>query len=484
MDEVLLSIRYLSLRLLLFFVLIFVWYNICTFFGRIKKKEKNYIIYLVTFLFFCVTYSAILILIWPGNWVSDEQWILEQAVYLTFNPWQHVLTSLFYIFSLMIFPSPVSVVIVQYTLISAIISYIIGKLYIQFKTRGLIISILFLFPSVIAHIFYPMRLILFGFIEMMFLFTLLNKKDTDQLPIRTLIFASILNVLLSVWRTECIFLIILLPLILLLKKYPKKVAAVFSAFVILSSGVLILFQNSHMSNDAKVRYNVTGIIYPFTHLLKEEYKNDKDSDLIKQINTYIDVEKTITYENGDYAFWYGGVFDGITTEEQFKVFLSDFIELVKKHPQALVLERASLFHDASYPIDDNGKIRYSRETLDHFNFENYLFSLPIDTDLRNTVMNLIYGNSDHSMLNRIITVSYNLYIPIALIMIMWLFCLIRLKNNQVAFISLTFLLAQVAIVFVTAPGSRFMYYFPVLICGYSVFFMRLLWFIKEKKEKI
>lgn len=478
------SVRYIIFRFILFIFLNFIWYYLFVFIKHIKNKEKNYYCYLIVFLCCFVTYSIIMLLLWPGNWIGDEKWIIATAIHLDFNTWQHFITSLFYILSLMIFPSPVIIVIIQYTIISAIISYCIGELYKNFGRVSLLIGFLFLFPSIIAHVFYPMRLILFGFIELLFLFIIYNKRNDEKISVKTLVFLSILNIVLSVWRTETIFFVVFLPMILLVRKYSKKTLLFFSVLIILSSGTLIMFQNAMINNEGKkVEYNVTGINYPFTYLLKEEYKNDKDSELIKHINTYINVEKAITFYNGDRAFWDGNVFENIKTDTQFKIFLSDFIELVKKNPKAFIQERFSTFHKTTYTIYYNGTIKYGNISLIMFNFDSYIKTLPINASLRSNVINLLNANSNNSIINRIVLISYNLYIPIIMIIIMWLFSLTRIrKNNLVLFLISSFLLAQTLLVFITAPGSRFMYYFPVFVCGYFLFYTCLLDYLHEKNN--
>ena len=432
-----------------------------------------------------VVYSIIMVLIWPGNWIWDEKWILELATTLSYNPWQHVLTSVFYIFSLMVFPSPVIIVIIQYTIISCIVSFFVGKLYSKFGKKSFLIGLLFVLPSVIAHIFYPMRLILFAFVELLFLFLLFINKDKDRLSCKTLVFLSTLNIILAVWRTECIFFVLFLPLFFLIKKYPKRIIAAFSVFVILSSGILTFFQNSLIGDTDRIRYNVTGIVVPFHELFNTEYFKCPNSPIIQEISTYIDINEAVSYTNGEKAYWQN-IYKQVNCSEKYRIMLKNFKDLVIKYPHTFIYNRINTFLGSMCHWDSNNKsigmIQNGNVDLNRFDLNNYYLCKPINLQLRSNFFNVIYANTDNNLINSLVECSFNLIVPIILLFFLFVQCFIKLKKKIVSFLIFGSLLIQCALVFLTAPGSYFMYYFPVFICGYSLFFAWLLNVLENKKR--
>ena len=68
---------------------------------------------------------VLLLLTWPGIWRMDEFGILTSAVQLFPHFWQNYITSVFYIYALMLFPFPAGVILVQIICISLIIARLV-----------------------------------------------------------------------------------------------------------------------------------------------------------------------------------------------------------------------------------------------------------------------------------------------------------------------------------------------------------------------
>lgn len=245
--------------------------------------------------------------------------------------------------------------------------------------------------------------------------------------------------------------------------------ALFSSAVIVFFGFSFLVQNHFMkAGGNSVAYKVTGIAYPFTYLLKEEYKRSPESQTLDRISKYVDIEKAVTYVNGDAAFW-DGVYDNIKTDEQFNAMVMDLLDLVKNNPKEFLKERLSNFDKTSQVADEYGDLKYMRGSLNIFNFDRYLIASPIDVQLRVSVLKLLNANSGILFIDHLSLWTYNLYIPLILLIVMWMIGIVRRKQNKMLLLITSFLLVQFTAIFVTAPGSRFMYYFPVFICSYGLF---------------
>ena len=459
------GLKYLFFKFLFFFVLFTVWYFIIHFLKKLFiEKNKKLMIYFESFLFFFIFYSIIFVLIYPGNWMWNDLDILTAATELGLSGWQHILTSIFYIFSLMVFPLPISVVIVQYTTISVIIAYFIGTLYNRGGRKYLLSGILFLLPPVLIHVFYPMRLCLFAFLELLFFFIINEQKKLAGYKVIILVVA--LNILLAVWRTECRFLIVFFLIYLIYKKYSLKMTAIVTATMIVISGMLIAANNYCLD---EVQYTVTGLVRPFHVLLLEEFKQN-DSELIREIDDIVDVENAPLYDDGERAYW-ADIYKGVDTKHKLKRMEYVLWELAKKYPQVLLKERWNTFHASEKVLDKDGNICMDNSIYWDTGYAGKIFSSfakssPINADLRAKVLLVLYAKSG-TIIDYITKYLCNLVLPIVLLILLLIHSIMR--KDIMMLLSSLFLLAQAAIVFVTAPLSLFLYYFPIYMCSYGLF---------------
>ena len=468
-------------RTVFVFILLIIWYHLFVFIRHILNKEKKYLCYLFFFIGYFIVFSVIMVCIWPGHWVWDEQYTIELATSLSLNSWQHIFTSFFYILSLMFFPSPVIIVIIQYTIISAIISFIVSNTYIKYGKKGLLLNVIFLLPSVIVNVFYPMRLILFAFLELLFFYMLYQNKNKNQFKNTTLLGLSVLNIILSVWRTECLFMVIILPLFLFIKKAPKK--QLISVFLlIISVFCSSLFLQNYCLKRSGTNYSVTGIIQPFHELLKKEYTDNPDSTLINEISEYLDIEKAVSYERGIDAFW-DNIYYQIDAAK-YKTMLKHFISLLKKHPQASLEERVRTFSETMCHWNENseliGVVQGGNFHLKSFNLDDYINGKPINIELRKNVLQFLYANTGNKAVDFVFSLSYNLYIPSVFVLILFIKSFTGIKKNWCCLIITGTLFIQNFLIFLTAPDNFFMYYYPLVICTYSLFVL----FVLKQTEKL
>ena len=106
------------------------------------KADKRFVRYAL--IYFGVN-MALLCLTWPGIWRMDEFGILNSAVLLLPVFWQNYLTSLFYVFSLMLIPVPSGVIVVQCAINSLVVGYLVKILVDKFGKWGLLSFIPFFF---------------------------------------------------------------------------------------------------------------------------------------------------------------------------------------------------------------------------------------------------------------------------------------------------------------------------------------------------
>lgn len=483
------GLKYLFFKALFFFVIFIAWYFIIDFFKKLFiEKKKEFIIYLALFLFFLLFYSIFLVLIYPGNWMFDDiGMLLAATTNLGLNPLQHILTSVFYILALMVFPIPASVIIIQYAVISAIIAYFIGTLYNRHGYRYLWVGILFILPPVIIHALYPLRLCIFAFLELLFFFILNENKKIAG--IKTLTLIIVLNILLAAWRTECIFFILFIPIYLIYKKYRLKTTAVLTILVITIPLIINSMNNYCRDEKDEIGYDVTGIVRPFHALLLEDYEKN-NGKLVEKVKDLIDIETAVQYGDGESALW-SNVYDGVDTKEKFKRMTDVYFELIKKYPIVLFKERCEVLSVTQNVLDRNGNIRNIvasgnidfKNSLSSFpNFSNNNISLnPLNMDLRAKVLFFLYSKGENKIIGNMVRWTYNLILPIILLILLLIYSII--KKDRVLMISILFLLAQTGAVFVTAPAPLFMYYLPIYICAYGLSVSKIQGVIKNEYNK-
>jgi len=111
-------------------VLVLFWHGI---FWLLRKADRRFVKF--TLIYFGIN-LLLLLLVWPGIWRMDEFGILSNAVRLQPVFWQNYLTSLFYVFSLMLLPFPSGVIIVQMAVCSLVVGYILSHAEVVFSAGG------------------------------------------------------------------------------------------------------------------------------------------------------------------------------------------------------------------------------------------------------------------------------------------------------------------------------------------------------------
>ena len=169
---------------------------------------------------------VILLIVWPGIWGNDDLAVLYLARTLQPNSWQHFLTSGAFILSLMFVPMPGGVVLVQNLLISGIVGCFAAAaqdLAEKRLTRPVrpawfaLVYLPFLLPPVLMHTQQPFRttwstwtelFLVFMLVAMYLRGTKLNKKELAAIVI--------LGTLAASWRSECVYYLAAIPVLLAL----------------------------------------------------------------------------------------------------------------------------------------------------------------------------------------------------------------------------------------------------------------------------
>lgn len=465
-------------EIIILFILILFWQTVPHIIKKIRERDQKTITFLKYFSIYFSIMLVFLLLTWPGVWRFDEFYIFYTVRNLAFASWQHWLTSAFYMFSLFLFPFPVSVVFFQLLFISLIVAYIITQFHFQFQSKyTYLLLVPFLFPSYIDNNLFPFKLPLYSYIELLLFCSIIFKYlSKSEINYKNIFCWSILTAIVASWRTESVFLIIAIPILLVILFYKQlKIKQVISLILITSlcSGWIMHIQNKEIGAE-KSKYMLTGIIAPLSAILKTDFKtNDKTRDL-QVISNVIDIDSMLR-SDWMLAFFEKGMIkntDKKSIDELFKV----YIKLVIYNLPEFLKERTLTFYNSTFNTMSGNINGFNSVAYIPTEFTNK----PINSNLRLITIELLecrkHSNNDQP------TLLFNFfYNPIISFFLFIIFAAIGIyKRSKLLFFIPSLLLIQTIFTILTSPSYLFMYYLPIYICGYVFLAILLLSNFKQK----
>ena len=587
------SIETIGVKLCYLLLLLFLWQGI---FWFIKKAD---VAFKRRALAYFLLNMILLLFIWPGIWRMDEFGILSGALSLIPKFWQNYLTSVFYIFSLMLVPTPAGVIIVQAAIVSLLFAHVLSLFTEQWKHKKGIVdnfsemtgetgensaenpsgqvesvmvknagisskwTLLLMIPFVMFPVLdsnlYPMRMSLWAFLELTLLsqcFFLSGLGEAVRRPEKgensasrlsksltgmktelsdnfsttavlnggklrlNLVVTCVLAAVVTVWRTEAVYYLILFPALLLLIdcRWKKEKVEITNTNVILfgrgnkkekssdkrTAGfkmwkyillywlcfvILFLPQKVGEKLESGSQYELTGMVLPLVPLIKEASQNgsDRDGKLLRDIDRVVNVEVTLQGEaegkNGINLFWGEPRFQRSYGPEEFAAFRKAYYTLVLRYPAVFLKERWQTFTQSHDLLMDTTLLHTDMENPNHRQFATYPLSTPISEEVRNGVICLLElrrrGNYSEKLWAADPVYSSNL--PIVILALCLVVCLVRRRWMESALLLCS--LVKVPLVFLTAPSRLFMYYYPVYLVGYCVLFYILYQWLKKRKSR-
>ena len=406
---------------------------------------------------------AVLILKLPSGFLSnDESLIFKQASSLADYTWFYYITTWYYIISMMIIPSWLAPIVIKVIIQCLTAGYAVARLmsYLKGSKRAYLIYIAFFLPPILAYTTSAHRIPIYIFLYVLFMYTIfmdrLEKVSFSWTHILPLLF---LMAVLTQWRTEGIYLAVFGPILILIcypSIYENKDKAATNIIKLILVSLLIQYMvaipqygiiPSRMGDKAENRmlpfyaYTVTNLYRngldlndPVNAASWEKVDRYLDVDTIAAINDYLG---DINYEDALILYYEG--YDGRRPEasdEDYLAFTGGVKELMRNNPKALLKTKWGSFDYAA------------------------------------TVYDPVTGSGLIPLLISLIKViAYNLYLPMILLIIMFIWSLLKIKERAFYLMLSLCLFAHFSIVFVLAPASYFKYYFPV---WFSVYFFALL----------
>mgnify|MGYP006865375605 CR=1 FL=1 len=421
-----------------------------------------------------------LLLTWPGIWRMDEYTILMHARNLHIHFWQGYFTSVYYIFALMMVPAPAFIVYVQCLIGAGVVGYLVYKLWILTGKRKIayLMYVPFFFLPVIDSNLYPMRMSIYAFLELLLLAKLCFWSYERRMPGKAELFGTLLlGGVVTCWRTESIYYLLLFPLLLgicLWRLAPKR--RVKQAILLsLAFGMLLVgIQKVGEGKERGERYELTALIRPLVPLLVEA-AYEEEQDLVKTIDQVVNCayifEGASLGMNGIEIFWgylEQGLMRDTYTPEEYREFQMAFLKLVLHHPGTFLRERLEVYLNSNQLL---GRITDQDPPAP-----------PLNKNLRYTTYALLELRSlkDYHTQGGSAAFCYSSILPSLFLAAGGL---VFLRKRKWVYAGCAFMvLLKVPLILLTAPEPLFMYYYSVYLCGWALPFGAGILLVNKRKE--
>lgn len=476
------------LKLLFAPVLFFICCFAFNFIQEIKRRNVFYMGWFKLTLLYFLIMLVFFFILYPGHWVGDEFHILDVVKSYGTYSWQNFFTNIYYTFCLYIIPSAIGIVIIQMMFVCTIVGYVISRfrqLFINKKISNLLILVFLLFPVIINN-FYPLRLTVYSYVELLFLtkflFLYLKPLETGN-KVFELIGYSILITLLAFWRTEGIYYLVLLPFIVVklglirvqCQKRIKSYASILLCVIIVCVG----FSINKLTTSPM--YQITASLNPLSTMIQHPLKGNKIQENLNNINAVVDLGVLRKYPSYTEipAFWNGAV------RGDYALHLSEynksFLYVVAHNPKLFLENRIDTFLASNsfgniLPLD-TGLFSYDPTIVSRFEATNYLSS-PINLPLKLQVTRLLVMSDENKQPTFMSHFVWNIIPIFLLLVIVGLWKIIR--RQYIWFFVIALILLRPILLFFAAPASYFMYYLPTYLSGSFIITLTLLLYVDKK----
>jgi hypothetical protein len=410
-----------------------------------------------------------------GFLTNDESLIFAEASKLADYTWFYYITTWYYIISIMLIPSWLGPIVIKVLIQCLSAGYTLARLdrYMHGSRKSLFLYIAFFLPPILAYTTSAHRIPIYIFLYVLFMFKLFMDR-LEEVPFswKTALPMLFLLAVLTQWRTEGIYLAVFGPLLMLLcypsffGKNEKQITNIVKLILLSFLIQYIVAVPQYGFIPSRMGDKAANRMLPFyAYTVTNMYRNGLDTDdpanaaSLEKIDRYLNVETIagindylgdINYEDALILYYQG--YDGRregADDEDYMAFVEGSRELMQHNPDVLIRTKWGSFDYAATVYDP---------VLG--------FGLPA------LAVSLVK------------TVSYNLYLPMLLLIGMFVYSLVKLKERawtSVFFVLLSLcLLAHFAIVFILAPASYFKYYFPVYFTTYFFVILCLILFSGKK----
>lgn len=435
----------------------------------LMKDRKESLAYKITMsaLPYAVVILAVAAIKLPQGYLSNDEYsIYADAVNLTHSTWFCILTPYYYTVSLMALPIKYAPIIFK------LIIQFFSAGYVTFRSReyfgrkiGTISYVLFLLYPVIAYTTSAHRLPVYFLIYLvLFAKMIFDRLEEQKLELKTMAGMLLTGAVLTQWRTEGIYLAVLVPILLFIayrESFVSRKMIIAGAIMAIGFQMVVWIpQNSFSQADLGDAANdrmKPFYAYTITNMYRNGLDMEKNKDDLEIVDRYMSLEMLeainehygdINYE--DVLILYQDGFVGVRENAGVQEFVdySDALKRIfKNNPDVFIKTRIGAFCYAALPY----RIDFTA----------------------GGIKGLISG-----CISVVKSLSYNLFIPLAIGIFILVYSLV--KRNWFDFFLWGGLMCHWFIVFVLAPASYFKYYFPLYIMAYFYVILKVMELLGSK----
>ncbi len=439
-------------------------------------RDRKFLSYFKYFIGYFAFMAIFWTLTWPGIFKGDEFYVIQSAKDFTLSGGQSGLTSIFYIVSLLFFPSMATITFVQLLIICTIFSVILHDMseVVSGKRKFLLYVPFALLPVIDGNLF-TLRATLVSWIFLFVICKLYYLVRTDKLTMRYAWLLAMLSGLLIAWRSEYIYMLLFLPFTLWILKKINWKRALLLCVVCFVSYSLFQIPNKIALNGSN-KYPISLVLNPVANLFTEveSLKGPSVYDDVMEINELVDAALLRQSASVRNISQYWNIPD-VLPKEQLGSFMAASLRLIVYNPDKFLKYRWQTFAytNGLYPdrvnhpcgtVDSINKLIYY--DVDYKNMFIFMHP-PLGQNLREKTISILacrtYGQ-DEIKTNALLPVFYNC-IPVIVCMLV-LFVIACCKKDKLTAMLVLMTSAQVILIFLTAPAMFFMYYFCFYLSGY------------------
>lgn len=473
---------------------------------KIRRRDAFALRWLQWMLPYLLVTLVVLLIVWPGCWGSDDLDVLQLARTLEPSAWQHFLTSAAFILALMFVPVPGGVVLIQTLLIAGVVGCFLAaaetlacQRMARPPARGwfALLYIPFLLPPVLLHDMQPFRSTWSTWTELFTVFLLVWWYLRGQaVTKKQLAVLTVLGILTASWRSENIYYLAALPVLLFFlvhKKLVPAAAAVAGTVCIVAGTLACNAYSNHLMGEAWL-YQRVALCYQ-TAALVQDADPEADAGALALIDPIFDVQACrdlSTLHGSELRTAVTRGIDGVT-EADWNACKKGIAQLALKYPGSLLRERLGVFRNTveQQQTESNQKIVFAATVLEYTDapdnmrdsqkdfLYNSIGAWPLNRQLREDfIMSLSYRTE---FLAGLAAATWNM-LP-ALLLLAAAVLVLLARRRWMLFFAAGALFARVPLVFLTAPDTYFMYYLTPYIAGYAITAAALVYGILYRKKK-
>lgn len=462
---------------------------------------------LFTFVIYFAIYLGILLLNYPGYFMSDDTIIFGYATRYYPVYWHNYLTSIYYMIGLSLFPASTGPIILNDLILAMVFSYIFyetDRLYTS-KIKYVIV-IAGLFPFVLLSAAMCFRPVLYApFFLFFFAFLFFEKQKKASFSIPKSIMLSLLTALLCFWRSEGIVLIlfcfVLIPTVYGLPKktsqndridrtdrrtdrFQWKQALCFIMVFIISFSLIKIPQSNGEKKYYGSDYLIISTIRPLSLIIHREQTYPGAEEDLANIDAVIDLDY-ISYETlscSSYNRYNSDHNSGHFTEtgadaDTQKAFLKSAVRLIWNNLDLYIAERLQLLAVTNGYYDYNPAMVMNLKPVTTSEFLSFQADREYGKELVKGNARWHYESSQDILL---FLFDYGGEAYLIILFFAAIFMLYTLSEKKLFyFFTFASLIAREAVIFLTAPASFIQYNYPMM---FVTVFLLLVMFVSSCED--